>query len=72
MDKALSTKLITEMRRVRDDVMPDKILEEHRGSSVAGAALEMIRDQLDNGAQALADQDSEKALETFGELKAIS
>lgn len=71
MDKAISSKLLAQMRRVRDEVMPGKILEEHRGSRVATASLEVIRELLDAGAAALADQDTEKSVEVFGELKAI-
>jgi len=71
MDKAISSKLLAQMKRVRDDVMPGKILEEFRGSRVAAASLEVIRELLDAGAAALADQDTEKCVEVFGELKAI-
>lgn len=71
MEKTLTSRLIAEMRRVRDEVMPSRILEEFRGSSVATAELTVVRELLDGGIAALADQDAEKCLEVFGELKAI-
>jgi hypothetical protein len=71
MEKAISSRLIAEMKRVRDDVMPRKILEEFRGSRAASASLEAIRELLDGGTAALADQDGERCLEIFGELKTV-
>lgn len=72
LDKAISARLILEMQRVRDEVMPPRIIEEFRGSRAAEQALEQTRELLDKGTQALADQDSEQCLEVFGELKAVS
>ena len=71
VDKTLVSKLIAEMRRVRDEVMPPRVLEEFRGSRSATTELSAIRSMLDAAAEALGEQDSAKCLDAFGELKSL-
>lgn len=64
-------RLIEEMKRVRDEAMPQLIIDEYRGSRSAGQKLENIRNTLDEAADALADQDETRALDTFGVLRTL-
>lgn len=72
VDKSLTSKLVSEMRRVRDELMPERIVGEHRGSRGATAQLEIIRKALDEATGALAEQDADRCLEAFGELKGLT
>lgn len=71
MDKALREKLIAEMRRVRDEVMPAAIIGEFRGSRVSRDELAQVREVLDRATNALAEQNGADCLEAFGELRTL-
>lgn len=71
MDKEIAARVIDEMRRVRDDVMPEKILEEFRGSRQAKAQLAALRQVLDDAVAALSEQNTARCLDVYGQLKTL-